>query len=162
MKTLLLMRHGKSDWKDAQDDDKQRPLTKKGEKEAHKMGELIIEKGYLPQIILTSTAVRARTTALTFLKHCCEELTLKTLEALYLAEPLAIVEILKTVPDEANKVMVIGHNPGLEGLLQQLSGKVESLPTASAVGLELPIEHWADLSIETRAEKCHKWKPKDA
>jgi phosphohistidine phosphatase len=162
MKTLLLMRHGKSDWKDTKDDDKMRPLTKKGGKDVRKMGEMLIEKGYLPQVVLTSTALRARQTAEFFLSQCCQEVTISARDVLYMAEPTAIVDAIKTVGDEVEKVMIIGHNPGLEGLFQQLSGKVESLSTANVAWLDLPIDHWADLTVDSQPEKWHKWKPKDA
>ncbi len=163
MKTLLLMRHGKASWKDVKkNQDKLRPLVKKGEKDAEKMSELLEEKDILPQVIFTSTAKRARETANVFLDGCCGEITFIALDALYMAEPAAIVDALKTVQDRADRVIVIGHNPGLEGLLQHLTGEVESLPTASVAYLEIPIDHWADLSLDTKAEKWEKWKPKDA
>ena len=164
MKTLLLMRHGKSSWKDTkhQDDDKLRPLTKKGEKDAHKMCELLEEKDLFPQVILTSTARRSRATANIFLDHCCGEITFIALDDLYMAEPPAIREALITVPDRADRAMVIGHNPGLECLLQFLTGAVESLPTANVAYLELSIDRWSELAIGTIAEKWEKWKPKDA
>lgn len=164
MKTLLLMRHGKSSWKETkhQDDDKLRPLTKKGEKDAHKMCELLEEKELYPQVILTSTARRARATADVFLDHCCGEIIFIALDDLYMAEPPAIQESLKTIPDRAERAMVIGHNPGLECFLQVLTGAVESLPTASVAYLELPIDSWSELAVGIIAEKWEKWKPKDA
>jgi phosphohistidine phosphatase len=163
MKTLLLMRHGKASWKDVKKgDDKLRPLTKKGEKDAQKMSDLLDEKEILPQVILTSTAKRARETANVFLAQCCGEIAFVVKEALYLAEPQAVIEVLKTFQDRADRVMVIGHNPGLESLLQQFTGNVESLSTASIAYLELPIGSWADISLDTQAEKWETWKPKDA
>lgn len=163
MKTLLLMRHGKSSWKDVKkDEDKLRPLAKKGEKDAEKMSELLEEKDVFPQIILTSTAKRARETAKVFLDKCCDEITFVVLDALYMAEPSAVIDVLKSVPDRVERVMVIGHNPGLEGLLQHLTGEVESLPTANVAYLELSIACWSEISLEVHAEKWEKWKPKDA
>jgi phosphohistidine phosphatase len=163
MKILLLMRHGKTSWKDTKKgEDKLRPLSKKGEKDAHKMSELVEEKGIYPQVILTSTALRARETANIFLARCCEEITFIVKNALYMAEPPAIIDELRTLDDRIEKVMVIGHNPGLESMLQHLTGKVESLPTANVAYLELPVARWADLSLEIQVEKWEKWKPKDA
>lgn len=144
------------------DEDKLRPLTQKGEKDSKTMSELLEEKGILPQVIYTSTAKRARETANIFLAQCCGEVTLTALDALYMAEPSAVIDILKTVSDPSERVMVIGHNPGLESLLQQLTGKVESLSTANMVLLELPINNWSDISLNTLTEKWEKWKPKDA
>ncbi len=162
MKILLLMRHAKSSWKQKKLDDKERPLNRKGEKDAPKMSELIQEKELFPQVILTSTALRCRLTAGALLERCCDELTVRALNGLYMAEPPAIVEAIQKADDPAQRLMIIGHNPGLESLLQTLTGEVESLPTASVAYLELPIDHWADLTLDTRAKTWDKWKPKDA
>jgi phosphohistidine phosphatase len=162
MKTLLLMRHGKASWKDSKkEEDKLRPLNKKGEKDSEKMSELLIEKELFPQVILASTAKRTRETAAVFLGQCCDEITFIALDSLYLAEPPAIIEALRQVQDHAARAMVIGHNPGLESLLQLLTGEVDSIPTSGVAELELPVESWADLSLDTRSEKWKKWKPKD-
>ncbi len=162
MKTLLLMRHAKSSWKNSKLPDKERPLNRRGEKDAPKMSELLQEKELFPQVILTSTALRCRETASVLLQNCCEELTLQAIEALYMAEPPAIIDALVHAPEQADRVMVIGHNPGLESLLQQLTGEVESLPTASVVYMELSIQRWADLTFDSKASAWEKWKPKDA
>lgn len=163
MKTLLLMRHGKADWKDVKkDEDKFRPLTKKGMKDIKTMIELLEDKEIFPEMIITSTAKRARDTASMLLAQCCGEITLQAVDALYMAEPVDIIDSLTVVDDRINLLMVIGHNPGLEGLLQHLTGKVESLSTSNIACLHLPIEHWSQISLETLAEKWEKWKPKDA
>jgi phosphohistidine phosphatase len=162
MKTLLLMRHAKSSWKNNKLPDKERPLNKRGEKDAPKMSELLCEKELYPQAILTSTALRCRLNASAFLTECCQELNLQALEALYMAEPPAIIDALKNMADGFERVMVIGHNPGLETLLQQLTGEVESLPTASVAYLEIPVDHWNDITLDSTVKKWEKWKPKDA
>lgn len=163
MKILLLMRHGKSSWKDSKHgEDKRRPLNKKGEKDAQKMMELVKEKDLFPQVILTSTALRARNTANIFLDHCDGEIHFIALDNLYMAEPPVIREVLRSVPDQMERVLVIGHNPGMECLLQELTGAVESLSPGSMAYLELPVEHWSALSSETQIEKWEKWRPKDA
>lgn len=112
MKILLLVRHAKSSWKNEKLPDKERPLNRRGEKDAVKMSELICEKDLYPQVILTSTALRSRLTAGVLLEQCCRELTLKAIDALYMAEPPAIVDVLKTIDDQVERVVVIGHNPG--------------------------------------------------
>jgi phosphohistidine phosphatase len=162
VKTLLLMRHGKSSWKEGKhDEDRLRPLSKKGLKDAHRMAALLEENEIIPHVILTSTAKRARQTADVVLENCTGEIAFIALDALYMAEPTGILEVLNTVNDRASCVMVIGHNPGMEWLLQHVTGKVESLPTASIAFLELPIGSWSELSLETQVEQWEKWKPKD-
>lgn len=125
------------------------------------MGEHLEEKDVLPQVILTSTARRARETANVFLSQCCGEVTFIALDSLYMAEPPVILDALKAIPEHVTRVMVIGHNPGLETVLQLLTGKVESLPTASVAYLELPIDSWSAVSFDSPVEKWEKWKPKD-
>ncbi len=122
---------------------------------------MLQDKELCPQVILTSTALRCRLTASAILEECPGELTLKALEGLYMAEPPAILEALKQVDNQVDRVMVIGHNPGLESLLQMLTGEVESLPTASIAYLEVPIDRWGDISEEVPVKKWEKWKPKE-
>jgi phosphohistidine phosphatase len=156
------MRHAKSSWKNEKLPDKERPLNKRGEKDAVVMSEQLCEKELYPQMILTSTALRCRLTASAVIEVCCNEITLKALDALYMAEPPAMIDVLNTIDDQVERVMVIGHNPGLESLLQRLTGEVESLPTASVAYLEIPVDSWAGLSLDTTVKKWDKWKPKDA
>jgi len=162
MKTILLMRHAKSSWKNQKLPDKDRPLNKRGEKDALKMSELLLEKELYPQVILTSTALRSRLTASAILDQCCQEVTIRALDALYMAEPPAILDVIKTIDAQVDRVMVIGHNPGLESLLQRLTREVESLPTASIAFLEIPVDRWEDVSLDTTVEEWDKWKPKNA
>ena len=131
MKTLLIMRHAKSSWKDAELPDQERPLNKRGKHDAPMMGELIKDKELRPQVIYASTAKRARMTAEEVSSACKFKGDVTYLDNLYLAEAEAILDVLHTTPDEIERVLIIGHNPGLEGLLQMLSHRVESLPTAA-------------------------------
>ena len=161
MKTLLLMRHAKSSWKHAEMADHERPLNKRGNKEAPLMGSLIKEKELVPQKILCSTAVRAVETA--SLMHNKKGPASETvfLDSFYLAEPNAYLDALQALPDEIERVMVIGHNPGLEGLLQILSGQIVPLSTAALAHLVLPINHWNELNLDTDAELVGTFTPHD-
>jgi phosphohistidine phosphatase len=162
MKELFLMRHAKSSWKNSKLADPERPLTRRGEKDAEKMADLLKEKKLLPDVILTSTARRARETAGSVLKACRGEITYIVTEALYMAETRAIIECLQKKGGDAQRVLVIGHNPGLEMLLQYLTGQVESLPTSSIVSLQLPIDDWSQMNVENCATAFDKWTPKEA
>lgn len=162
MKELLLMRHAKSSWKNNKLTDPDRPLTHRGEKDAEKMAEMLKDKKLLPNIIMTSTARRARQTAGTILKECRGEITYIVIESLYMAEANGIIDVLKEKAGDAQRVLVIGHNPGLEMLLQHLTGQVESLPTSSIVSLNLPVDEWEQMSVETCASVYEKWTPKEA
>ncbi|MEI8132013.1 MAG: histidine phosphatase family protein [Leptolinea sp.] len=161
MKTLLLMRHAKSSWKHADLSDQDRPLNKRGEKDAPHMGKFIREKELIPQIILASPAKRVSQTIDGMVGKMGFKGEVEYIDSLYLAEPSAYLATLHDIPDNFERVMVVGHNPGLEGLLQILSGQVESLPTASIAHLVLPIEHWTDINGTTRGELVERIKPRE-
>jgi len=161
VKTLLLMRHAKSSWKQSGLTDRERPLNRRGKRDAPKMGRLLREQGLVPQYILSSTALRARLTAeaVAEASGCDGELLL--LDGLYGAEPQDYVHALHLVPDGVDPVLVIGHNPGIEDLLEVLTDHRERLPTAAMVHLRLPIERWGDLTHHTEAEWVHTWRPRE-
>jgi phosphohistidine phosphatase len=161
MKTLLLMRHAKSSWKDPDLSDRDRPLNAMGKKEVSMMGALILEKELLPQVILASSAERTRQTAKMLAERCDFKGEVKYLDSLYMAEPQQCLEAVKTLPNNLERVMLIGHNPGLEGLLQILSSRVESLPTGALAYLVLPICSWQELGDGITGELLGLWKPGD-
>ncbi len=152
MKTLLLMRHAKSSWKDTELSDIDRPLSKRGKRDAPFMGAVLKEKELVPQLILSSTAVRARQTAELLTAACNFGGEIRYLDSFYLAEPAAYLHGLMDLPDGLERVMVIGHNPGLEGLLQLLSGRIEALPTGTIAVLSLPVTSWRDVRDDTEGE----------
>jgi len=161
MKTLLLMRHAKSSWKNPELSDIERPLNKRGKKDAPFMGTMLKEKELVPQLILSSTAVRARQTTELVAAACDFVGDILYLEPFYLAESAAYLSGLATLPNDTELVMVVGHNPGLEGLLQILSGRIEALPTGTIAYLSLPIASWHDLHTDTEGELLELLLPPD-
>jgi phosphohistidine phosphatase len=161
MKTLLLMRHAKSSWKHPDLPDQDRPLNKRGEKDAPRIGKFIREKELIPQLILASPAKRVSQTVDAMVGKMDFKGKVQYSDSLYLAEPSTYLSTLREISDEYERVMIVGHNPGLEGLLQILSGQVESLPTASFAHLVLPIEHWSDLNDNIHGELVERVKPRE-
>lgn len=161
MKTLLLMRHAKSSWKDPKLADHERPLNKRGNKDAPLMGEVLKEKELLPQKILASTALRVRQTiqGLTHSSGFGGEVEFS--DNLYLAEPEGYLSALKDQPETVERVMIVGHNPGLEGLLQLVSGRIESLPTGSIAYVSLPIQQWGELNGQVEGELVEMFEPEE-
>src|SRR5512136_1050596 len=100
MKTLLLMRHAKSSWKHPDLVDRDRPLNKRGEKDAPKMGKLLKHEEIIPQRILSSTAERACKTAEAVAEKTGYKEELVYLDTLYMAEPAGIIDILKSIPND--------------------------------------------------------------
>lgn len=160
MKTLLLMRHAKSSWKDTGLADYERPLKKRGKKDSARVAKHLAKKDLVPQLILCSSAKRARQTAKILMDECDYQVDIEYLDSFYMAEPGIFYETLKTVPD-VHSVMLIGHNPGLETLLQLLNRKIASLPTAALACLSLQIDSWQDLDEDTTAELVEFWLPRD-
>ncbi len=161
MKTLLLMRHAKSSWKQPGLTDRERPLNRRGRRDAPKMGHLLRKEDLVPQYILSSTALRARLTAEAVAEASGCDGEILFLDGLYGAEPQDYVDALHLIPDGVDPVLVIGHNPGMEDLLELLTDQRERLPTAAVVHLRLPIERWADLTHQTEAEWVHTWRPRE-
>ncbi len=161
MKTLLLMRHAKSSWKNSDLADHERPLKKRGRKDSAIMAKLLKKKDLLPDMILSSSAVRATETMEVILDTVKIKGKTKSKDVLYMAEPDTIIEKINSVPDEVERLMLIGHNPGLESLVQILGDKVESLPTAAIAIIILPINAWSELSTETEGELANLWIPAD-
>ncbi len=161
MKTLLLMRHAKSSFKDGSVPDFERPLSKRGEKDAPRMGKLLREKDLVPDLIISSSASRAKATAELVADKSGYKGDILYVEDLYLGEPAAYLEALRNLDDEVETVLVIGHNPGLETLLQILTDKVESLSTAAIAHLEVPLRTWKALDTTVIATLKHLWRPRD-
>jgi phosphohistidine phosphatase len=161
MKTLLLMRHAKSSWKFPDLTDHDRPLNKRGFRDAPMMGQLLVDRELVPQRILCSTAVRARQTTEAIIQTSGFTGSVDYLERLYMAEVEEYIRVLTELPDEIERVMVVGHNPGMESLLQMLSGRIESLPTAVVAHIALPIAHWSELNGEQPGEMVEIWRPKE-
>ena len=164
MKRLLIMRHAKSSWKDSELPDHERPLKKKGQKDAEHMGKLLKSKDLTPDLILTSSAARARETA-----EIVAEVSkagkkhVVVLDALYMAEPQTILDAIREHGGDHKAIMVVGHNPGLEAFLQIVNGAVESLPTAAVAYMSTSVDKWKHLGEKKDDEvKLKKlWRPKD-
>src|SRR5437763_250008 len=131
MKTLLLMRHAKSSWKDESLDDYDRPLNKRGKREAPRMGEFLREQNLVPDCIVASSARRAGKTAQCVALAAAFRGEIRLTGELYMASPRKVLEILAQTPETCNTLLLIGHNPGLEELLEQLTGQHRALPTAA-------------------------------
>lgn len=160
-KTLLLLRHGKSSWKDKSLPDFKRPLKKRGEEASEAIGKILKNKKLLPDVILTSPAKRAKSTAEIAAKEAGISKRVQEVDALYMAEVRDIFEALRQLEGNPDLVMVVGHNPGLEAALQVLSGHIESLPTGAMACLRLEVEDWKTLSLDTTSELVDFWNPED-
>lgn len=161
MKTLLLMRHAKAGWDGSQHSDLERSLNQRGMQEAPQMGAFLKEEDLIPQLILASPAKRSRQTVEKVVASSSYEGEVQYYPEFYMAEAPAYLERLGQLPDDFERVLVVGHNPGLEGLLQILSGEVLSLSTGSLAQINLSLDTWQALDLDTAGDLVGLWRPKD-
>lgn len=160
MKTLIIMRHAKSSWAQANLADHDRPLKKRGERDAPRMGELLLDEELIPDLIITSSAKRAVATTEAVADACDYSGEILVTRNFYHADPEIFIEELQGIDDQASMVLVVGHNPGLEDLLEELTGVWQRLPTAAIAVVELPIRKWGELSEATQGTLANLWTPK--
>ena len=121
MRQLLLLRHAKSSWEDANLADHDRPLDPAGRSAAQAMRSAIVRLGLTPQLVLVSSARRTRET-LELLEPLADGARVQRSPDLYLASPRQILDVLAEVPADARSILVIGHNPGFHDLAMMLAG----------------------------------------
>ncbi len=147
MKRLYLLRHAKSSWKDPELADYDRPLNKRGKRDAPFMGQRLKKQGVRPDIILSSPAKRARKTA----RSIAQEIDyppkqIRWLESLYAAGSESMLRIVMDCDDDCNQVLLVGHNPGLTDLAERLTGTlVDNIPTAGVMAVDFDIDSWAEV-----------------
>jgi phosphohistidine phosphatase len=161
MKTLLLLRHAKSSWKNPDLADHDRPLNVRGKRDAPRMGEFLAEQDLIPDLIVTSTAKRARKTVKKVAAACGYEGEIVKTSALYHAWPDEIVSVLNSLPGDPERVMVVGHNPGMEEYLELLTDEELFMPTATLAQISLPIDHWRELDLDTAGILLNLWRPRE-
>jgi len=146
MKTLLLLRHAKSDWGDPSLRDFDRPLADRGERDAPRIGKALRKSGVTPDIIIASPAARARATVQAAMKAAKVELKITFDESIYGASSAELMKIIRRLPDADECALLVGHNPGFEDLAGRLTGSHERMPTAALACIEFQIEHWDDVN----------------
>ena len=144
MKTLYIARHAKSSWEDFTLSDHDRPLLKKGEIKTLLVAEKLKEKGDLPELIMSSTAERAKKTAAIFagqFNYPEDKILLN--KNLYLASDYGVVEELYGIDNSINSVMIVAHNPGLTDLVNNYTKDfIENLPTSGVAKVVFKTDSW--------------------
>jgi len=148
-KQLLLVRHGKSDWGNLDLKDFDRPLNKRGKENAPEMAERLLSKSFKFDLIVSSPAKRAKTTAKYFAEayHTSE---IQFEESIYEASATTLLQVINKLDDSANTVMMFGHNPGFTDLANELShADIYNIPTAGMVLISFPFNSWSMVSKGT-------------
>jgi phosphohistidine phosphatase len=161
MKTLLIMRHAKSSWDDASMSDFERPLNARGLRAAPFMGGLMRRREMIPDAILSSPAMRARHTAELVRQAGAFDAAVTFVDDIYEASANSLAQVVREQDDlqtHADKdvrvppdvrdpscLLLVGHNPGIEGFIRYLTGKLEPMPTAALAIIELNVDSWSDV-----------------
>ena len=148
MKRLTLVRHAKSDWSLAGQNDWDRPLNRRGQRDAPEMARRLRSRRLKPDLILSSPAVRALATATVMARelkvpaaHVLQD------ERLYLASPADLLAVVRELGGDARHLMVFGHNPGMTECANQLSAgdQIDNLPTCGVFTAQFDVVTWSDL-----------------
>ena len=157
MKTLYLLRHAKSDWCDSSLKDFDRPLNDRGWKAAKAIGHEMRERELVPDLVFVSPAVRTQETLARAEEGFGDKLNVVENRAIYLAETETLVDLVRGTQDGADRLMIIGHNPGMHELVLVLAnGPIElreevahKFPTAALAEISFDVDEWAEVAVGT-------------
>jgi phosphohistidine phosphatase len=164
MKTLLIMRHAKSSWNELNIPDHDRPLNRRGKHDAPLMGKLLRDQKITLDLIISSTAVRAETTANLIAKGSKYNGEIVLDNLVYSAEPIDLLNLLSKCSDGYNSILLVGHNPTVEETVQMLTNSPEITMARCAIAhLILTIDSWTDLKKKqtVRNDLVNLWTPKE-
>jgi phosphohistidine phosphatase len=161
MKSVLVLRHAKSSWKYPDKTDHERPLNKRGKRDAPLMGRLLKKERLVPDVIISSTAMRARATAEAIAKASGYKGDITFNRSLYASGPQAYIDVLHDLSDEYVRVLIIGHNPGLQELVEMLTGEIHLMPTCSLAHVKFRVDKWSDIDNKIKGKVAGIWRPRD-
>lgn len=147
MKTLIIIRHAKSSWNNLALNDFDRPLNGRGKKDAPAMGERLKGMGVVPNLIISSPANRAKTTAYAIAEKLGikrEDIVLN--EDLYHASTSELLDIIEGIDNSVETLALVGHNPGLTYFANMKTGAyIDNVPTTGVLGITFEIDKWQDI-----------------
>ena len=152
MKTLFILRHAKSDWGDSSLKDFDRPLNERGRKAAKAIGKEMHKRAIKADLVLASPAVRAQETLERVQDGYGKSFEVSEDRRIYNAEPETLMEVVRGAPDDAKRVMIVGHNPGLQELVlalaeggdlrEEAAGK---FPTGALAEVSFDVKSWREI-----------------
>lgn len=170
MKTLYLLRHAKSSWSDHAMDDHDRPLNRRGQQNAPLMGQFMRKSGFVPDMILCSTARRTAETLSLIVPYIGDETPVRFERNLYLASSDAMLDRIREADASCERLLVVAHNPGMEHLAADLVSRkklngtenlletmLSKYPTAALTVVDFDVEDWREVALGTgllREFKC--------
>jgi phosphohistidine phosphatase len=166
---LLLLRHAKSAWDRPGVDDHERDLAPRGEAAAPRVGELIAASGLVPDLVLCSTAVRARRTWELVVDRLPAAPKVRLRREIYLAAPETMLKLVQAEGGSARRALLVGHNPGMHAFARRLAGSgdaklrarlAEKFPTAALARIAFDLDDWRGLA-PGKGELRGFWRPRD-
>ena len=148
MKKLFIIRHAKSDWNNLSLKDFNRPLNKRGFKNAPFMGQVLKDMDVMPDLILSSPAIRAITTARLISNEIVYKKEIQTNKKIYEASLETLDNIVHSIDDKYETVFLVGHNPSVSFLAFNLCGLNEDIPTCAVIQIDFDTNTWADISLD--------------
>jgi phosphohistidine phosphatase len=162
MKQLLLVRHAKSSWANAGQVDFDRPLNDRGHSDAPTMANRMIEKGVSIDMIISSKALRAFTTATYFANayHIAPSHIIQH-DFLYHASPEKFAKAIALIPDEINTAAIFAHNPGITEFVNQLTPtQIDDMPTCAIFAITLQTDSWKNWATAKKEYWFAEWPKK--
>lgn len=162
MKTLYLVRHAKSSWKFPELTDAQRPLNKRGKRDAPDMGNRLAKLGLKPDLLLSSHANRALTTAKAIAEKLhIPEKDIQIEKDIYHASSNELFQVVRSIPDNYDTVFLFGHNPGFTDFANELThSDIYNIPTCGVFGCTFKVDNWKDVGYG-RGSRIHYDFPKN-
>ncbi len=152
MKTLLLLRHAKTSWDDVSVSDDLRPLSKTGKQNVYQMGKFLKNTKLIPDLIISSCAKRAKDTSILLAESIGYNKDIDISESLYETATNEYINVISEISNKINIVLLVGHNPILENLIELITNELIIMETCSLVQIFLPISKWIELKMNPKCQ----------
>jgi len=159
MKSLIVLRHGKAESPGGVADF-DRSLAGRGTRDAVRVGEVLVERDLMPDLIVTSTARRAAATAQLVAEGCKYSDEIIPSDNLYLPTQSNIMSTIRDIPEQYARVVIVGHNPGFGMFAMKFGSDVDQFPTCAWAYIDFDVEFWGEVTETTRSEGLDFWCPK--
>jgi phosphohistidine phosphatase len=150
MKSVLLLRHAKTSKNDAAVSDDMRPLSVSGKNEVYKIGKFIRNTKLFPSLIISSTAKRAKDTSDILAESICYKKEIQLSELLYETIPKNYIDVISKISNDVNMILLVGHNPILENLIELITNELISMENCSLVHIILPITNSMEIKTNPK------------
>jgi phosphohistidine phosphatase len=150
MKRIYLLRHAKSDWEAEYDTDHERPLNRRGRTAAAQMGQYLTTIDQAPDLVVTSSAVRARDTVELAMSSGSWDCPVEVTRDLYATSPSSVVHLVQTYAGSHDRLLLVGHEPTWSELASSLIGGGHiKLPTAAIARIDFDVDGWPEVDVHT-------------